>query len=687
MLIGNHLMRTQVKNNLRHIARLAIRAPGKLWQHYVLALSFLLSLIFAIYWVNTTITARSVMASEGIKAANEQVLRVQSILGNAEQLNARDLEAIDAFNQSISQFETAHIALGATHPAQVGVGPQTIVGSASLERRARAFIVLARSLPTDTSSETWQQMHALYDTGGLLNDLLMAATLIAKQLEAETIFFARLQRLLLGASALVVLAEAIFVFWPAQYAVQSAYSKLKRQTNILRRSHTRLMQADSKLKNLVNHHPLTELPNRTSLEAFLGNAIRSQQASHWQLYLVGIDDFRSINNLLGHAGGDQLLIAVSRALKACVDYDDIVAHIGSDEFVLTSAESAPAVLRRIKDALASTFDVNGRRISVHASIGHIFIGTQVREPMDIVADAATALQFAKSEGGDGTKEFAQDLRHNTNLMQKMQFDLPEAIENGEIEPWFQPQVRLSDGKLYGAEVLARWRHPTRGLLMPDLFLPAAERAGLMIELDHAVWKSAMAFAREWQLNKVWHPVISLNAAPDTISDPQLIERFLLALQLSGLNADQVVIEVLETTLINGNDDMAAINIDSLAECGIALELDDFGTGYASLAKLIQLPIAGLKLDRSLIAPLPDRAADSVVRAILALAGELGLNVVAEGVEEAAQAAHLNERGCGIGQGYGFGRPMPAKEFTVWLALNAAKTLHAGPEASVISYRA
>lgn len=179
----------------------------------------------------------------------------------------------------------------------------------------------------------------------------------------------------------------------------------------------------------------------------------------------------------------------------------------------------------------------------------------------------------------------------------------------------------------------------------------------------------------------------MNAAPDTISDPQLIERFLLALRLSGLEADQVVIEVLETTLINGNDDMAAINIDSLAECGIALELDDFGTGYASLAKLIQLPLAGLKLDRSLIAPLPDRAADSVVRAILALAVELGLTVVAEGVEEAAQAAHLNDRGCGIGQGYGFGRPMPAKEFTIWLARNAAKTLHVGPEAPVIAYRA
>jgi EAL domain-containing protein (putative c-di-GMP-specific phosphodiesterase class I) len=170
-------------------------------------------------------------------------------------------------------------------------------------------------------------------------------------------------------------------------------------------------------------------------------------------------------------------------------------------------------------------------------------------------------------------------------------------------------------------------------LTPDLFLPAAERAGLMIELDHAIWAAAMRQAQEWQKAGIWRPVISLNAAPDTIADPHMIERFLLALQRSGLHADQVIVEVLETTLINGKDDMAAINIDGLAECGIALELDDFGTGYASLSKLTQLPLAGIKLDRSLIAPLPDQGADSVIRAILALAGELGLHVVAEGVEE------------------------------------------------------
>ena len=368
---------------------------------------------------------------------------------------------------------------------------------------------------------------------------------------------------------------------------------------------------------------------------------------------------------------------MSKALQSCVDYDNIVAHVSGDEFVLTSSEPTRFLIDRIMAALKEPFLVGGRRIPINASIGHLQIGKGVRRPLEILADAEIALQFAKNSGGNRAQAFTNDLRNNLGMMQRLQLDLTDAIRNGEIEPWFQPQVRLSDGRLHGAEVLARWRHPTRGLLTPDAFLPAAERAGLMIDLDHAIWKAAMKHARQWQTENIWRPSISLNVAPDTIADPHLLERFLLALQQSGLDADQVILEVLETTLINGKDDLAAINIDSLADCGIALELDDFGTGYASLSKLAQLPLTGIKLDRSLIAPLPDQAADSIVRAILALAVELGLHVVAEGVEESEQAAHLNERGCGIGQGYGFGRPMPPDEFTSWLAVNAHLELQAG----------
>jgi diguanylate cyclase (GGDEF)-like protein len=406
------------------------------------------------------------------------------------------------------------------------------------------------------------------------------------------------------------------------------------------------------------------------LTHYLGEIIATKSTKEWSLVLVGLDDFKTVNDTVGYDYGDGLLIAVSHALKCCVDFENVVAHVGGDEFALISDEPQHALLQRIAASLREPFSIKGRLIPVNASLGYLNIGDGVKKPMDTLADAEVALQSAKSAGGNRAVGFTQQLRDNLGIKQQLQIELSDAIQNGEIEPWFQPQVRMSDGCLHGAEVLARWRHPTRGLLTPDIFLPVAERAGLMVELDHAIWQSAMHQATYWEASKVWRPCISLNAAPDTISDPFLVERFLVSLHRAGLEADQVIVEVLETTLINGKDDIAAINIDNLADCGIALELDDFGTGYASLSKLTQLPLSGIKLDRSLIAPLPDPAADSVVRAILALATELGLHVVAEGVEEDTQAAHLNDRGCQIGQGYGFGKPMPAKEFTNWLETKA-----------------
>lgn len=477
---------------------------------------------------------------------------------------------------------------------------------------------------------------------------------------------------LLGAAALVLVAEALFVIWPALYALQQ-------KTDALQHSQKRLRLLNKARKRSATLNQLTGLANRRSLETFLADISRQNRKGAWQLYLVGLDDFRAVNELVGHQAGDRLLRSVGQALKGHLDYDDFIAHIDSDQFVIVSDKPRRAILLAIERTLANRFDVARRRLLVKASVGHLEVDFDAAEPMRVLSDAAMALQFAKRAGGACEKEFTQDLRDEVGAIKKLQLELQDAIKNGEIEPWFQPQVRLSDGELHGAEVLARWRHPTRGLLTPDVFLPVAANAGLMIELDLAIWRAAMAQAQTWHCAKIWRPVISLNAAPETIADPHLIERFLYTLQSSGLEADQVIVEVLETTLINGQDDMAAINIDSLAECGISLELDDFGTGYASLSKLTQLPLSGIKLDRSLISPLPEQGADSVVRAILALAAELGLSVIAEGVEELSQAEHLNACGCPFGQGYGFGRPMAPEEFTKWLSKNAPSKPKAVPE--------
>ncbi len=503
----------------------------------------------------------------------------------------------------------------------------------------------------------------------IVNQQIFARSAVAATAEEMT-HLRQMQWLILGAAMLVLLAEATFIFYPAHLAVQAHIRMLQDQTACLLDSKRELEQANVQLLHLTNHDVLTGLPNRGRLIAFMAESFAHGTAADQTFLFIGLDGFKSINDSAGHESGDALLIAVGKALRGCVDDDQIVARIGGDEFAMMTNEPPAPMLRRVMAALADPFEVCGRRLKIRASIGFLVMEKDRADPLDVLADAAMALQVAKNEGGNRARQFTPALRATAGQLQRLQMEVPDAIRNGELEPWFQPQIRLIDGALHGVEVLARWRHPTRGLLTPDRFLSAVERAGMTIEMDHAIWQAAMAQAMKWQTEGIWHPVLSLNAAPETIADPFLIERFLLGLRNSGLRPDQVIVEVLENTLIDGAGDMAAINIDSLSECGIALELDDFGTGYASLCRLTQLPLSGIKLDKSLIAPLPDQGADSVVRAILALTAELGLHVIAEGIEETGQAQHLLDRGCAVGQGYGFARPMPPKDFELWLCLHA-----------------
>ena len=673
-------MPTLKKLAQRVARRIFLHRPEKLWVNYCFALFVIFCLIAATHLMNHTIAGRSQAAADAIKKSNARIETAHNIVLGATTLASGSDEDLPSFKKAVQQLNILNHELIVVEHILHRSEVDTLEFTGTIHQDLNRFINLAQlfmSRPPEQRFGLSRRLHEMFYLDGLRESLLKSTLLTVTSLENEASHFASLQIRLFIASAFVLLAEAFLIFLPAQRSVLGNIRKMERRTRELRRSQRRLKTANKQLEHMVLHHQLTGLPNRTSLTKLLGEAITNKGADEMNVLLVGLDDFKSVNDTMGHDLGDQLLLAVSKALKSCVDYDKIVAHVSGDEFVLISGEKTRFLIDRIMAALKKPFTVGGRRIPINASIGYLGVGDDAKQPLDILADAEIALQFAKTNGGNRAQAFTENLRDELGLMQRLQLELTDAILNGEIEPWFQPQVRLSDGRLHGAEVLARWRHPTRGLLTPDVFLPAAERAGLMIDVDHAIWKEAMKQARIWQRNDLWRPSISLNVAPDTIADPHLVERFLLELHLSGLEADQVILEVLETTLINGKDDIAAINIDSLADCGIALELDDFGTGYASLSKLTQLPLTGIKLDRSLVSPLPDQAADSVVRAILALATELGLHVVAEGVEENEQAAHLNERGCEIGQGYGFGKPMPPEEFRSWLADNAHLKLKAG----------
>ncbi|MDO6590387.1 GGDEF-domain containing protein [Loktanella sp. D2R18] len=675
---------------IAHRARkiFTLRRPERLWIHSCAALLIILALLGTTQYINHTIIDRQLIAETGIKTSQSQITYAHEILLIAERMTSGRVSSAAPIEKAIKQFERSY-AMTVFGSLWTDEQRTHYFGSAEpLHALIAEFVDISSRFSTATPAQyagLTRQLNDLYTHRGLGNGLDSAAALMEQEAHADAIRLSKWQRSVLIVSALALLAEAIFIFVPTHLAVQSTIGKLHRQTKSLRDSQHELRQMNRKLEHTAHQDPLTGLPNRAHLATYLGRMNKEEKSIGLSVLFVGLDNFKAVNNSAGHDFGDELLITVGRALQSCVDDDNIVARVGGDEFVLVTHEPAHVMIERIRALFADPFEVKGRRIPIHASIGYLKLATNSEDPINTIADASIAIQTAKNSGENKTLQFEKSLRDNVERMRSLQAELANAIKQGEIEPWFQPQVRLSDGHLHGAEVLARWRHPTLGLLTPDLFIPAAERAGLVIDMDHSIWRAAMAHAVLWQKENLWHPSISLNAAPETISDPHLIERLLLELQRSGLGVDQIIVEVLETTLINGADDMAAINIDSLSECGISLELDDFGTGYASLAKLTQLPLDGIKLDRSLVAPLPDAKADSIVRAILALASELGLQVIAEGVEEDIQATHLNARGCAVAQGYGYAKPMPAEEFRVWLKTHANAPLHIAPRvAQVIS---
>ncbi|WP_439153750.1 putative bifunctional diguanylate cyclase/phosphodiesterase [Yoonia sp.] len=651
--------------------------PERLWIHYTCALFLIMGLLVATHEVNKRIIEHGSIAANALRAANATIIADNAILVAADQyaLGVADAQAaLETAIAGLAQIQKTLPDIGLWSPE---LQAHFFSDSTGLVGDAERYLALATELATRPAHS---RKAALNTLRGFHTDADMTArqqeTLHLLELTAvdQGQRLEDIQQAILTVSALVLLAEAIFIFAPAQMTVRASIAELRQKTEVMRKSRSQLVEMNKKLEYLVNHDALTGLPNRGSVVRHLNQVVHAHPAPDIGVLFVGLDDFKALNDAAGHDSGDQVLKSVATRFQSCIDTEDMVARVAGDEFVLVTFEAPSTLAKRVTSALTEPFNVGGRKLHVNASIGYLQSSDGSADALSLIADAGVALQIAKVAGGNRTLEFRPSLRVDMETLQKLQLELPDAIATGQIEPWFQPQIRLSDGMMHGAEVLARWRHPSHGLLSPDKFLPAAVRAGLMIDLDFAIWQAAMKNLQNWQSEGINIPHISLNAAPETISDPHLMERFLLLLHLNGLCPEQIIIEVLETTVIDGKDDMASINIDSLAECGVALELDDFGTGYASLSKLTQLPLAGIKLDRSLISPLPEAAADSVIRAILALAVELDLQVVAEGIEQQDQARSLNAHGCAVGQGFGFARPMSAKDFRVWLREYAAPTI-------------
>ncbi|MBR0641438.1 putative bifunctional diguanylate cyclase/phosphodiesterase [Plastoroseomonas hellenica] len=439
---------------------------------------------------------------------------------------------------------------------------------------------------------------------------------------------------------------------------QQRYSATLRDTTE-RQEHAR------ELRRLNSSDHLTGLANRASLQVSLEQMLAAARSA--AVVVVGLDGFKALNSALGRAIGDEVLREVARRLRHAVSPADVLARIGGDEFgiVLPDAPS-PEHARGVADTLtvriADPFMVAGHEIRLASSSGIAMGPLHAEDALELIGNAELALAHAKGSGKRRSFVFLPTLRMEAVSQRQFAVDLHRAVENNELRLHFQPQFRLSDGALAGAEALIRWQHPQRGLLSPAAFLPALEAGPLAAIVGEWMLDTACAQARAWRELAVPDLRIAVNLFQAQFQVGSLAEAVIAALTRRSLPAACLELEITENTVLN-QDEATLESLVELQRHGVGIAFDDFGTGHASLSLLKRYPLSRLKIDRSFVQTVMNAGPDAnVVRAILDLARSFGLATTAEGIETVAQRDRLREEGCDEGQGYLFGRALPPAEF-------------------------
>ncbi len=451
-------------------------------------------------------------------------------------------------------------------------------------------------------------------------------------------------------------------------------------------------RAEDDLRHQALHDPLTGLPNRVLFGDRLEHALSHAERTGAMLAVLflDLDDFKLINDSLGHDAGDTALLAVTSRLHATVREGDTLARFGGDEFVvlaedLDEPEAAVRIANRMRAALCPPLTIDGSEHVVAASLGiAMATGSYEGGAQALLRDADAAMYRAKAAGRDRTEVFDELMRARVLERLRLENGLRLALEQGELRLVYQPLVSLDSGRSRRCEALLRWEHPERGTVLPSEFIPVAEASGLIVRIGEWVLREACRQVAAWRARAA-HPDLAELRVAVNVSARQLIdERFAAtvarALADGGLEPDGLVLEITETALIE-DPDAAARTIRALNELGVAVALDDFGTGFSSLASIKQYPLAALKLDRSFVAELEPGSRDhSIVKAVVEMARSLGLRTVGEGVETAAQLAELQALGCEMAQGFLFSSPLEPEQFEELLRHDFARPIIASTTA-------
>ncbi|MEP6944534.1 MAG: EAL domain-containing protein [Acidobacteriota bacterium] len=438
---------------------------------------------------------------------------------------------------------------------------------------------------------------------------------------------------------------------------------------------TDIKTLESQLTQQALHDSLTGLANRVLFRDRVEHALTRVDRKHSPVAVLflDLDNFKNINDTLGHAAGDELLVSVAQRLQACLRTSDTAARLGGDEFAVlvedtTDTDGAALVAERIRDILRPSFLVGGKEITIGTSIGIATTEDGNEDPEALLRNADVAMYMAKSEGKDRYAVFETEMHSTIVKRVELEDEMRKAIDAEEFEVHYQPIVDLNSGKVMGVEALTRWRHPVRGLIAPLDFIPIAEENGLIIPLGKWILEEACQQARKWHIQYDCESSLSVtvNISSGQFQDESMIQIIADTLAITGLDPTKLVLEITESTMLK-NTNISLTKLRKVKELGVRLAIDDFGTGYSSLSYLQQFPIDILKIDKSFVDKISQtKEGSAVARAIITMSDTLHMRTIAEGVETPDQTATLKKLGCEYGQGYLFAKPLPKKEMALFL---------------------
>ncbi|HEU0243339.1 MAG TPA: EAL domain-containing protein [Candidatus Limnocylindrales bacterium] len=597
---------------------------------------------------------------------------------------------LDAADDPISLIVTAAYPLGDLMVLGVAIGLLATPGA-----RTPSFVMLISSIVLLFVADTayaFQVASGTYVDGGILDSLWLASyvAISAAALHGSMrdvaaphpVSVAWLSRLRLSLLAIAMLTGPLLILvvnfrWESDVpilALGSAFLsvlvlvRLATVVRALARDNAARVKLEGELSYRASHDPLTGLPNRRRFIERLEGVLSLPDRRPLSVLFLDLDDFKTVNDSLGHAAGDALLVSVATRLQRLLRADDLAARLGGDEFgiILDGKEAAAAgrVAERLLAALDEPVDVDGRQVTARASIGIVDASAPGVTTAQLLASADIAMYEAKDDGKGRARTYVQGTRSAVQDRMELEGDLRGVVARGELRIEYQPIMELATGRTFGLEALVRWQHPTRGRLEPDAFVPLAERAGLIGEIDRWVLAEACHRLAAWRAVSP-DVMLSVNVSALGLVDPGLVPDLVRATGAAGVPPSAIALEVTESAIL-ADSDVVRDNLVALRATGARVAIDDFGTGYSSLSYLSRLSADILKIDRSFVEDL-DRAQDRGLAAVVVRLGEtLGMLTIAEGVTRPSQLDAVRGLGCQLAQGYLFAGALAPAAVTAWL---------------------